>query len=91
MHQDRHQPLGTHAAGHQILTQHLRCAPRHMRAVQRRTGRQNHQIEGMGAFDLEPAHIPIAGFIRGIQRLRHDTFMSCRERGFIEAAGGGFH
>src|SRR5207249_10917441 len=52
--------------------------------------RQHDQIEGVRTLDLEPALAPIAGFVGGIERLRHDTLMAGRERGLIEGARRGF-
>src|SRR5260221_699044 len=49
--------------------------------------REHDQVEGAGAFHLQPAGAAPAGFIRRIQRLGHHALVPCRERLAVETLG----
>src|SRR3569833_1179595 len=52
-------------------------------------GGEHDQVQGVSLFYIEPTGPPIACLIRGIQRLRHDAFVSGRKSGFVKGARGG--
>ena len=49
-------------------------------------GCQHHQIESVGALDLEPAGAAIAGLVGGVERLRHYALVAGRKGGLIEGS-----
>src|SRR5579862_7881105 len=42
-------------------------------------GSKHHEIEGIGALHLDPIGAAPPGFVRSVERLRHDTLMAARE------------